>query len=226
MHGCGGGAVAGHVRGQSAGTDHRAGRVGLCQERWESLAHRGWQEAGMASLSLENVRWPGVALGRWRPAATRAVPRCRCSMRLSGCGCAGRVWSRSLYAEKPKNPKPAAWSSSGQRNCDHAPGERGQHDQPPPLRKAGTEEGTPRPGRGQAPPHSLVPGRSHRPRQQQQGEAASPPAPGRPPCPHRTPAAAPGPAPRQTRHGALRHSCPRRRLAAPSIPEPRRHRQR
>ena len=28
----------------------------------------------------------------------------------------------SLYAEKPKNSKPAAWSSSGQRNCDRAPG--------------------------------------------------------------------------------------------------------
>ena len=52
----------------------------------------GWQEAGMASLRELQVAW--VALGRWRTAVLRAVPPCRRSMRLSGCGCAGRVWSR------------------------------------------------------------------------------------------------------------------------------------
>ena len=42
----------------------------------------------------------------------------------------------------------ASWSSSGRLNSK-APGGRGQRDRPPRLRKAGTEEGTPRAGRGE-----------------------------------------------------------------------------
>ena len=128
-----------------------------------------------AAVSVPSARGRGRVRRRSPPACAACLPRCLVSL-ASAAGHAGHprgclayssavhsMASRrpllfsvsprtrvpgSLYAEKPKNSKPAAWSSSGQRNCDHAPGEPADVTGRP-AKKAGTPH---RPGPSTAGP--------------------------------------------------------------------------